>query len=237
MPLDAASLDVHCDLGRIVVAAPLPDQPERMPRAGAVQRELDRSSPGQATAISAHFLRCPMPSKQYCDRLAQSCLLADLLPRDDAERHDLPNERRVPVPPRSIADVARSQVVGSIVSATPRPGQHVVRSPLRAEGATTNVTAPPCLLPNLFAKPGRQGGSPGGLHDAISQVMGFSRRPNVVAQQAGRATRAPICWSGARRASDRAWRSLVAFCHRSSDCKPVRFAIRANIRGPISSSS
>jgi len=43
--------------------------------------------------------------------------------------------------------------------------------------------------------------------------------------------------SGARSASARAPDSLVTFYQRSSDCKPVRFAIRANMLGPISSSS
>jgi hypothetical protein len=55
------------------------------------------------------------------------------------------------MPARSIADVARSKVVGYIVAAATRSREYMVGSPFLAEWTTANVTAPACLLPDLLA--------------------------------------------------------------------------------------
>jgi len=59
------------------------------------------------------------------------------------------------MPPRSIAYVACSEIVGDTVAATPRSREYMVGSPLLAERATADMAPAACFLPDCLAALGR----------------------------------------------------------------------------------
>jgi len=76
--------------------------------------------------------------------------------RDHSKAKDASDDFRFPVPPDTIADAARREIIADSVSATTRSRSHMIGMPAGTDRAAADVTPTTCLAQNFFTLSRRQ---------------------------------------------------------------------------------